>query len=531
MINKIKFGEALKLLASALDISISRLSKAINVDTSLVNRWVNDNRIPSYNTTYIESISEYLSRNIHNSHQIQCIIDIISKYINVENDQLSDENIQELIRMFLREAQGYSFEIKKQDKISKTSSRIAQTLNSKRSENSSLISLSNEDKIIPGFKNIIKQSITLLENAANSKNHPENNVIYITYYTEMYNNHNFENDGEDWIHALYKAIESGWSVTFLIRLDDNIRRITDFIHYLKPLFRTGGININYIKNYECTTLGSEKIVIPGIGAMSIYSIGNNADSYYAFYFTNADAVEIIKLSITSILASASESLTNYYGSDKRRYFSVHLMEIEESIGARFLYRSCFSIMTLPENIFIKLLNKAGLSEDERAFELKNYKIRHQNFLNNLKTNEYKDIYWFESIEKLIRERKFYLHSKADIYIVDMETQDIIEHLQYIKMLLEQYENYEISFVHRAFNQDEKDYYIYVKERKAAFIGYFDLFKSDPGIRMIITEPTSVKALINYLRNIWEHISPVNKDKQEIIEWINKHILLLKAGSS
>lgn len=208
-----------------------------------------------------------------------------------------------------------------------------------------------------------------------------------------------------------------------------------------------------------------------------------------------DAVEIIKLSITSILTSASEKLTNYYGSDKRRYFSFHLMEIEENVGARFLYRSCFSIMTLPENIFIKLLNKVGLSEEELAFELKNYKIRHQNFLNNLKSNEYKDIYWFESIEKLIRERKFYLHSKADIYVVDMETQDIIEHLQYIKMLLEQYDNYEFSFIHRKFFKNEKDYYIYVKERQAAFIGYFDLYKNESVIRMIITEPTSVKALL------------------------------------
>lgn len=178
MLNKIKFGEALRLLVSALDISISRLSKAINVDTSLVNRWVNDNRIPSYNTPYIENISEYLTRNIHNSHQIQCVKEIICKYINVENDQSSDENLQELILILLKESQGYSFEIKKQDKKSETSSTIAQTHNTKRSDNANHISLSNEDIIILGFEGIMKQCITLLEDAAKIKNHLENNVIY-----------------------------------------------------------------------------------------------------------------------------------------------------------------------------------------------------------------------------------------------------------------------------------------------------------------------------------------------------------------
>ena len=66
-----KFGECLKQLLSILGISMNQLSKAINVDSSLVNRWVNDKRIPLYNTSYIEHISEYLSKNVTNTFQIQ----------------------------------------------------------------------------------------------------------------------------------------------------------------------------------------------------------------------------------------------------------------------------------------------------------------------------------------------------------------------------------------------------------------------------------------------------------------------------
>lgn len=130
--------------------------------------------------------------------------------------------------------------------------------------------------------------------------------------------------------------------------------------------------------------------------------------------------------------------------------------------------------------------------------------------------------------KIIRERKFYLHSKSDIYVVDMEAEDILEHLNYIKKLLEQNENYHFGFIHEKISSMNLDYYYYVKERQAVFIGCFETLNNNAKSRIIITEPTSVKAMINYFSNVWKHISPVNKNKKDIIEWLNKHIHMVKS---
>lgn len=526
----VKFGDALKLLISALDISISRLSKAINVDTSLVNRWVNNKRVPSYNTPYIDDITEYLSRNIQNSHQVQYIKDIVGKYIQVDSSQQLYENMHEVIQLFLKEAQGYSLEIRKKEKsaLVPVSSGMKPEKASNKSEKIGFCFLSSEDQIIPGLKNIIRHCTTLMKEAVYQKKKEGNNEIYITFYTDILSKDISPKDFNEWINSIYEAIVNGWSVTFLVHLDHNWKRTSWLINCFKPLIKTGKLHINYIKNYDSGTYGNEKIVISGVGAVSIYTTGGNASDYYAFSFRNTEAVDILKRSITSILSTASEKLTNYYDAEKKRYYSLHLMEIEENLGTRYLYRSYFSMLTLPENTFMKLLSRAGLSQEELLFELKSYRSRKESFLKNLRTEEYKDIYWYESIEKLIRERKFYLHSKSDIYVVDMEAEDILEHLNYIKKLLEQNENYHIGFIHEKISSMNLEYYYYVKERQAVFIGCFETLNNNAKSRIIITEPTSVKAMINYFSNVWKHISPVNKNKKDIIEWLNKHIHMVKS---
>jgi len=73
LMKHLEFGECLDYLLKTLGISINRLAKAINVDNSLANRWVNGKRVPTYNSLYIEDITNFLADNIKNSIQINSI--------------------------------------------------------------------------------------------------------------------------------------------------------------------------------------------------------------------------------------------------------------------------------------------------------------------------------------------------------------------------------------------------------------------------------------------------------------------------
>ena len=67
----------------------------------------------------------------------------------------------------------------------------------------------------------------------------------------------------------------------------------------------------------------------------------------------------------------------------------------------------------------------------------------------------------------------------------------------------------------------------VKERQAVLIEAYDSSKGIPTVRLSIEEPMAVKAFEEYLIEKWEHIAPINKDKNEVISWLQGQIKLLE----
>lgn len=164
-------------------------------------------------------------------------------------------------------------------------------------------------------------------------------------------------------------------------------------------------------------------------------------------------------------------------------------------------------------------------------ELAFFQKRLDAFLSNVQNYQYYDIYWADSIKDLIRHRQYYFYSYSGIERVDLEVHDVIELLQNVITLLKTYHNYNIAFVtpnvdtESPVNNDY--YYCAVKERQAVLLEIFEPLKVKPEVRLSITEPMLVKAFHEYFKEIWEQIAPVNKNKQEVIEWLQNQINLLK----
>jgi len=143
MITKVKFGKCLQLLLDSLNISGNRLSKEINVDSSLISRWIHEQRIPPYHSNYIDSIATSLSQHILNSIQeenLNAVTNIVCGNIS------TDLSTKDRIMKALLEAQGRSLEGKKKETAQK---KIL--LNPIKK-----INLSKEDNnIIIGRKNVL----------------------------------------------------------------------------------------------------------------------------------------------------------------------------------------------------------------------------------------------------------------------------------------------------------------------------------------------------------------------------------------
>ena len=302
MATNMKFGKCLSFLLSTSGISINRLSKAINVDSTLVNRWVNEKRIPPYNTSYIDNISEYLSKTINNSIQINYLDELFTEVCEAP---MTDVCIRDKIMKVLLETQGYSIECKKTEiKENKTHTakkeRIQKSVNNYRlgSEHGNnikfekltdymnpvhQIDLSKEDKIIDGGKNILS-IVTFLLKAASDKKPGSNDTICISFINE------FDLTGQShdsliyYRDALLAAINRGWNILYMLRLNSNIHRTLRFINFALPLMKTGKFNPYYFIRQDNLSTSSEFLVIPETGALIGLPVNANSEISNAFFF-------------------------------------------------------------------------------------------------------------------------------------------------------------------------------------------------------------------------------------------------------
>lgn len=532
---RITFGECLKYLLYTLDISINRLSKAINVDASLVNRWVHGKRIPSYNTPYIEGISEYLGKNVHNTFQDERINDL---FLNVCENSEVEISVKEKIKKVLLESQGYSIECKKKkqneaknhltDKEQTSKSMDIDRLYFHGHDNTNnenpicntpsfthSVNLSREDKIIFGTENVIAAGILLLEAAAVHEC-KYNSTIYITYSTDVNIKGPPYNSLIQLRDALLKAINNGWNVLFLLRLNSNTDRTLKFINFAKPLIKTGKFFPYYIEKYDSFSTGKEILIVPGVGVLSCFATDLHLGINCAFYLKNKKAADIFKDHFNVLIATCSQPLVKNHINKNYGYF---LAESEEGIGSRFLYKYCFSILTLPEHLYKKLLKKKKLSNDEMLTALELYKRRLNAFLSNIQNYEYKDIYLADSIKELVINRQFYLYNYTEIEPMKLELQDIVELLQNVISLLKTYSKYNMAFI----SSKSTDFYCVIKERQAVLLETYASEKCTPQMQLSMEEPMVVNAFDEYFKRIWEQIAPINREKNSVIAWLQSQI--------
>ncbi len=529
----ITFGDCLKFLLSALDISYSRLSKAINVDSSLVNRWIHGKRVPPYNSNYVESISEYLSNNVHNTLQEQQINTI---FMNVCVDGEVADGIKKKIKKILFETQGYSIESnKKKRKEIKTNSsnkdQISKVLNNNllnhmEHNNVPYVDLSSEDKVVLGTENILEASFDLLESAV-KQGCRSNDIIYITYNNFFSTESSSNNSIINWRNTLLKIINNGWHIILLIRLNSNTARTLRFINCMIPLVQTGKFMPYYIKNYDSIAIGDELVVVPDIGVLTGFSTNSHSIINCGLYIKSKPAIRIYQSHFKVFMVKKALPIVNIF--TNRTDYSHYLADSEDDIGNRFLYKYCFSVLTLPEHLYWKFLGRREHSSDSKITSMEFYRKRLQAFLSNIQNYEYKDVYMASSIKDLIKNHQFYLYSYEGIETIHMDIHDIIEYLENIISLLLEYDNYKIAFLPDDYNCTEnmESFCCVVKERTAVLFESRNQFTDTQEIHTSITEPTLVKSIYDYFIELWEHIPPTNKEKSEVVSWLQGQVNILR----
>lgn len=507
MISKVKFGESLRLLLSALDMSNNRLAKGINVDSSLISRWLNEQRIPIYNSNHLGSISIFLSKSILNSLQEQHLNEAI--HLICANIDLI-LNTKDRIMKALLESQGCSFEYKKEDTIKQKSS----------TKSIKIINLLEKDSIIIGRINILSAMLSLIEEAT-KENLKGYNVIYMSFNRSL----SVVKFHEDFIllrDVVLKALKRGYTVKFLFNLHHNMKESLNFIIFAKPLIETGAFLLYYHKFHNAYHTDREVTIIPGIGALSCLSTNPNSEIDSAFYIKNQLGIDVLGSNFNAFLLSSCKPLMKYYTLDKNLVYKDSLVKNEKKSGTRFLFKNSLNLLTIPDILYNKLLEKLQLTNNELAKELELHKSSLNSFLINLQSFEYFDIYTLESFQNIIKNKQLSFISLNVVNTIDLETEDIIMLIQNIIDLIKTYDNYKFALINETFYNSENSMFssFIIKEKHSVHI---ELSK----FRLSINEPSVVNAFEEYFKEIWDQISPIDKNKEKIIKWLQHNVNLLK----
>lgn len=517
------YGECLKLMLNTLNISMSRLSKQINVDSSLVCRWVNGNRIPQYGTSYINSIAEYLSKNINNSYQEEGIKKLYESFYGNQ-----DNTILNMILRLLNETQGYSLE--KQKQKNKGQSVVNNVPASSMPNNveevtspygdflMNSISLSSQDSIIVGFETILDCIQKLVYSATRYKKlEAEDRIIYITY-----NSLKFSYCSKEWLETLSNrlllAIEQNWTVVFLLKIGIDMEKIVSFLHFITPFLKTGKIKAYYFRNYDPAPFERELYVIPNIGVLSTLSTEPKSMNNYGFYLRSKKAIQIFVDYLKNVVNNQTVELFQYYPNGIYDDFLKRYHLYLKQVGNIYNYNCHYNLLLISENLYQMFIKRTSLNNHEQEQCMLYHKAHHNMHHELLQLYNVYEIYYTDSIDLLIRNCNFKLYTPYGVKIVDIDYTDIIDYIKNVIKHIQSMEHYHVAVIYNNMSSVNNISFS-IKEKQSLFVHKID----NDFIRYICDEPMTVKGMEDFYMTLWKQIAPVNKDKKEIVQWLSRYI--------
>ncbi|WBW96836.1 helix-turn-helix domain-containing protein [Oceanirhabdus sp. W0125-5] len=546
MHNNSNFGISLTQLLNILNISGKKLATALNVDPSLISKWKTGKRKINANSNYLGLISNYLADNIINEYQSQEIINLFTSF-NISLDDNHCCNMSEYINKILLTSLHTSSSInninntlKNIDRV--TYSSIINTNNNQKSNdfiknhnanNSTLDPIhiisgkygySSNFEIILGHKNIINTALDLLK-SLKKKPSNINDSILITFFTELDSFSNYEETYYEWNNTLLEVQKKGWNITKFISLmknkDRNIKIISEFLMN----FNLQRYDLNYLNNHDSLIHFKEFIIIPTVGVLICFCNENVNKIDFAFLIRDEMVLTILQKTLSNYYNSSSPIINNKYTKIDLDLLS-ELTLSEESKGNRFALNPELNLFTLPLNSSnYTFLNNEKLSDKELSKMILFHERRVEAFKTQLKNFKFYAISSKQSIIDFIENNGNNINPQVSF--------DILIHLENMINLLENNDNYQIALLNDTSEKDLSHVSYMIKDYDAVFVqsdnqnNTSSKDNSHNNLCISITEPTIVNGFCNHFWDLWNTISPINKDKKSVVSWLKSQVKVLK----
>ncbi len=542
----LEFGECLKIMLSSLNITYNQLARGINVDPSLVSRWINNKRVPPYNSNHIQNIAKYISNSITNGQQEQSITEVIYMFnSNKKNDNF--KKMEDRLENILLVVQEYSIERRKSIAVEINSKYYKANFSEKKFAlasngsdilpNNDEINMSNymlcNECVVVGQKHILSSIIDVLDKASKTNGeHSEPILITLHNGAELFlYNQDFYNLLENFF---IQILENNWKIVITLLLKDDIKINLRTIGFIQKFIKYENFRVYYFNDISRHTRGTDVVIVPKIGAIvclcfldhSHYSFDN------AFYFKSQTAIDVLLYHYyKSVSCSSPLIVDRFYSRDV--FFCKSKAENMGRLGNTYLYSKGIDSSTVPMKLYEKYLKMLSSAKTELDKKVKYHENSLQTFNFSVKACTYKNIYIKEDIENLIARRNSLLIDGYPIPLKQsLDKIDIVEYINHVIYLLKKHDNYEIALISKKNKNILPNFFFETKGLSSLYISTSNSLESTKAntsknqkvaFSFLINEPIIVKSVNELFIDAWGAIPKIKKDKKNVIAWLENSL--------
>lgn len=505
------FGEYLARLLRERACSGSRLASLVGVDAALVYRWLRNEAVPKLDAPYRDAIILHLALS------------------QSEAGRLKEAQVYSLSLPPEKRAKGRTSGAAVEQLIRHTRPQAPTALLTLPPPSPRLESFPRQSRVIWGRPAMLETIIQVFGSLPPVARHQQREIL-LSFQGEEDAYDDFPELQVRYQQALAGALQRGWQIRHLWRLDHDTHRSLLLVENMLKLLGTGRYQPSYFHQYGTLAPPYDLLVIPQAAAMLVLATQNPHRADAALLTYDPEQIELLHTHFSQLLAQSQPLVQSYLPQDEVRVWQAYA-DAEAHPGGRVTVKDGLTFLAEPPSWYQaeSLLAPAiQVSRPALSVVFECQQRRYESFQTHITSSTYRDICPKRAIERLIRQGKPPRNDRIPGFRFPAEARRA--QLEYTLYVLKTYEHYQLALI------DEEEEEMIPTEMFWEVAGgntvlmltwSTDVSGNDIIVDLVIQEPTIVRAFQDHFEDLWKRIAPHNKEKCAVIAWLEQQISLLK----
>ncbi|MBS3990608.1 MAG: hypothetical protein KGZ51_00920 [Erysipelothrix sp.] len=518
------FHEKFSYLYRLFNVNHKLVSKQCGFDVSLLSRWKNGNRVPSYKNGQYRELAKFFLAQIKTQAQREELNMIIAGHRTIATHLTSDLDVFEDWLV-----------------VSNSKPQIPLMNYAANSD-----TLTHVRSIITGSENSIEHPVIQLDLSTRTDVYiykdnigKRNAVLYflkialeLTEVTDIY---------------IFSDEDSGWWIEddyFPVLWANYLKRITSKGHRLSvifmnsrpselyiralntwfPLMLNGKVNAFYFPNYAIPSVRSTTFIIKE--KLAYVSLSSQLSDYEKIGYLHFDITSIhMQTALFLGRMATCRSLVTTYTTETQLSLLERMVITESAEFNMIIFNNLTSPFFLPLSVFERYALTLPQDAAERYMSIvRRYLLSRSQVIINI---DMKEVINLKTMRDLILdpEHTFFESRFFANRVMKLTSQEVRQYCESIKSMVEEYKNYHLIFLRKPSIQRDMNINITVREHIGVVMTPTSPSKLNH-IALVTTEGNTVFTLHKYLSQLLSQIPTVYKEKEETLQVLKDLINLI-----